>query len=181
MRIFTTILITSAVMLALVTCTSRRTPKDGKAAGQSPTIGQIVFKSKPLQNAFDSLVNDIDSFPNPFGPPVFTIALADTEEGDTLVDFYVYGYILGDIPFLTPTVHAGRVGVKEFDKGVVALYYDGLKDMRYLVNESAFDKESYDKYIYLDSNLGVDWDVQPSERHYRLFHRDSLNMISKKK
>ena len=178
MRIFTTILITSAVMLALVTCTSRRTPKDGKAAGQSPTIGQIVFKSKPLQNAFDSLVNDIDSFPNPLGPTIFSVNFGRSSYHDTSVTFEVNAAIMNDLPPDIPS--SRRVGVIKFEKGIVAVNYSCFTDMSYIVNEAVLDRDSYEKYLYYNQDKYMFLEL-PSIRDYRLFHRDSLQLLWKVK
>lgn len=48
-----------------------------------------VFKSKVLQDTLVKFINDVDSFPNPYGPPIYSINY-DTYNSDSIISLHAY-------------------------------------------------------------------------------------------
>lgn len=166
------------LLLLFMMCISCNIAVKKTSAGQDVLENEFpkVFKSKVLQDTLVKFINAVDSFPNPYGPPIYSI-IYDTHNSDSIISLYAYGLIVGDltIPGETPLVPAGALEHK--GKIIVALYDPNLSGSVYSVIDSAqFSMDIYKRHLHYEGPY-YEWDVSPSVRHYQFSYPDSLQVL----
>jgi hypothetical protein len=136
----------------------------------------------------DNFISTVDSFPNPYGPTVYTVAFC-LDESDTLLCFAAYGYLLPPGRFdkqgywyRQESQKGEGVGARRIGDKVVALNTYGIDSLPSIVNYDAFDLELYQKEAdrtqkILSLEHWDGWEPIPSERYYKLIGKDSLLFI----
>jgi len=135
-----------------------------------------IFKSQNLQDTLCRFLTDVDSFPNPYGPPIYTI-IYDKYQADSVLELYAYGLIMGDItiPGEIPLI---PLGAFEHGGKIVAVNYNPIlsKSVHSIVDSSMLHMNMYEKNMYTDGPY-YEWDVAPSIRIYKLSNSDSLEVL----
>ncbi len=148
------------------------------------------FCIKNLQDSLDSFISTVDSFPNPYGPTVYTAAFC-LDESDTLLCLSAYGYLLQPGRFdkqgnwYRQGFKKGKgIGARMIGDRVLAINTYGIDSLPSIVNYDAFDIGLYQEEADRTNRiLSMDhpwdgWEPIPSERYYKLIGRDSLLFLT---
>ncbi|MCM1178179.1 MAG: hypothetical protein NC308_11140 [Clostridium sp.] len=133
----------------------------------APEVFPKVFRYQNIQDSLCHFLRDIDSFPNPYGPPIYTIT-CEEYRSDTLIKFYAYGQIMGDVtvPGEIPLI---PLGAFEYDGKVIVVNYEQQVSgaVHSIIDLSLFSMDIYSKYLYNNGPV-YEWDVPPVMHRYKL-------------
>lgn len=180
-----TICIIWAIMVvSCIGCRERRNMPHKESDRKTDTIVyKPIFLSRKLQDSLDTFINAIDSFPNKFGPTIYTVACTYNEvtkdadiflmaEGVTLVDAVILANFNYNFQEDKLRIH----GARKVNGHIIAVCSYDVDEPEKIFNLDVLDKKLYYEHDYASGKY-LDYTPRPSVRHYRLIGCDSLKVI----
>ncbi|MBO5194175.1 MAG: hypothetical protein J6B62_04700 [Bacteroidales bacterium] len=176
-------IILATVAISCLGCRERRNESHEKPEVISDTfVYEPTFLSKKLQDSLDAFMNAIDSFPNPYGPTIYTISVTYNEcTKNTDLFLVAEGNILEGLSILTNFNFNYQedkfrvLGAREVNGQIIAVCSYDIADPEKLFNLDVLDKKLYHEHVYNGTDAII---ARPSARQYRLIGSDSLKVIN---